>query len=56
MPWTDGAELERPVSAALTPPAQGEQTGGVDQPGAAHAVPTLSAAQKALLIHYICAR
>ena len=34
---------------------KGGRTGGVGQPGAAHAVPGLSAAQKALLIHYICA-
>ena len=31
---------------------KGGRTGGVGQPGAAHAVPGLSAAQKALLMRY----
>ena len=47
-----GLALGHVRSAALTPPAQGGRTGGVDRPGAAHAVPDLSAAQKALLIRY----
>ena len=44
----------RPICCARFS-AQGGRTGGVDQPGTEHAVPALSAAQKALLIRYICA-